>query len=141
MIQELEERKRRLRADLDEIEARFETRTSRLGGQLTRWIPKGIRSSIPIRGWSMRSLPLAMTGAVIVIAFSSGWLRGGRRVATTGLKGLLRSSITGILLSEMRRMATKRAMHYVMDQLERRVGHTDSTSPSDDSESSQRSRR
>lgn len=137
MIQELEERKRQLRADLDAIEARFELRTSRLGGRLTSWIPKGVASSVTSSVGSrisLRSFPLGAIGTGLIIAFSSGWLRGGRRAASKGLKGLLRSSVTGILISELRRVATKRAMHYVIDQFEQRVGHRKSTGYSESSE-------
>ncbi|MGM0507453.1 MAG: hypothetical protein ACQER4_09750 [Bacteroidota bacterium] len=130
MIQELEERKKELEFELEEIEARFGKRVSTFGSRFTSWIPKGVRSSIS-SGTSGRSLPLAVAGAAVVIAFSSGWLRGGRQMAATGIKGLLRSSLTGILFSELRRLATKRAMHYVMDQFEQRVGHRESTGSRD----------
>lgn len=139
MIQELEKRKKELEKEIEEIEARFESRVSRMGSRFTSWIPKGVRSSIS-SGLTVGKLPLAAVGTAIVFAFSSGWLRGGRRVASKGLKGLLRSSVTGIMFSELRRMATKRAMQYAMEQLEQRVGHRKSTVSSGDANPSESSR-
>lgn len=142
MTKELEARKQRLRDELEAIETRFERRTSNLGGRLTSWIPKGVASSVASSvgsRLSLRSIPLGAIGTGLVIAFSSGWLRDGRRAASKGLKGLLRSSIMGILLSELRRVATKRAMNYLFDQLNQQVGGS-SGEPSDPRHSRRRRR-
>jgi hypothetical protein len=105
MVEELENRKAKLRQELREIEGRLESSVKSLGGLFDGLLPTG----------KIRRFPIRSVAFALAFGFMSGIVRVGRRSRTRGVRGFLKLGLSGIILGELKRVAAQRAVRYVSD--------------------------
>lgn len=105
-LDKLEQKKKELEAELDQIQEELDQNVVGVRSEVTRsFSPDNI----------IRKYPLPVLGASVVVGFLLGHEGGGREGRDKGASG---GGISDTLLSELKRLATRKAVRFASDYLE-----------------------
>jgi len=104
MVEEVEQRKEKLKAELKQIEYQLESHLKDGLTSLGGFLPTG----------TIRRTPLRSVAIAAAVGFTTG-LTGFRRRKRGVVQGLFRSTIIHMVVDELKRIAARRTFHYLMN--------------------------